>query len=85
MLTKNALQEFIDAEDPDILCFNEIKSDYEKIEHKGVSEAIPKKYHQYWNCCKRKKGYSGTAVLTKVAPINVQYDLGKEEHDKGLL
>ena len=28
------------------------------------------------------KGYSGTAILSKVKPINVQYDLGISKHDK---
>lgn len=38
-------------------------------------------YYQYWNYAE-KKGYSGTAVFTKVKPINVTYGLGIEEHDK---
>ena len=29
-----------------------------------------------------KKGYSGTAIFTKIEPMNVFYGLGKEEHDK---
>ena len=29
-----------------------------------------------------KKGYSGTAIITRVAPISVEYDLGIEEHDQ---
>jgi exodeoxyribonuclease-3 len=38
-------------------------------------------YFQYWNYAE-KKGYSGTAVFTKIKPINVTYGLGIEEHDK---
>ena len=38
-------------------------------------------YHQYWNYAE-KKGYSGTAVFTKIKPINVTYGIGIEEHDK---
>ena len=37
-------------------------------------------YYQYWNYAE-KKGYSGTAVFTKVKPVNVTYGLGIEEHD----
>lgn len=81
VLTKKALQEFLDNEEPDILCFNEIKTDDEKLDERGVKTAIPKQYHQFWNCCKIKKGYSGTAVFTKVPPKSVQYDLGIEKHD----
>lgn len=36
-------------------------------------------YEQYWNSAVRK-GYSGTAVFTKVHPLNVAYDIGREEH-----
>ena len=33
-------------------------------------------YHQYWNYAKRK-GYSGTAVFTKVEPISVKYGIDR--------
>lgn len=34
-------------------------------------------YNMYWNFCKPPiKGYSGVAVISKVAPIKVQNDLG---------
>ena len=38
-------------------------------------------YHQYWNYAE-KKGYSGTAVFTKIKPESIFYGIGKEEHDK---
>lgn len=37
-------------------------------------------YQQYWNSAE-KKGYSGTAVFTRVEPLEVTYGLGIEEHD----
>lgn len=37
-------------------------------------------YQQYWNSAE-KKGYSGTAVFTRVEPMGVTYGLGIEEHD----
>ncbi len=42
---------------------------------------IPSEYEQYWNFCKVKKGYAGTAILTKVKPVSVTYDLGISKHD----
>ena len=33
---------------------------------------IPKRYIQYWNCCTKTRGYSGTAVFTKVPPLSVK-------------
>lgn len=74
VLTKGALQEIFDNKDPDIICFNEIKIDQEKLNAGRVKETIPLRYSQYWNCCKGRKGYAGTAVFTKVRPMNVYYD-----------
>jgi exodeoxyribonuclease-3 len=37
-------------------------------------------YYQYWNFCSRK-GYSGTAVLTKHKPISVSYDIDDTSFD----
>ena len=37
-------------------------------------------YYSFFNSA-IKKGYSGTAVFSKVKPINVTYGIGKEEHD----
>ena len=38
-------------------------------------------YRSYWNYAE-KKGYSGTAIFSRHAPLNVTYGLGLEEHDK---
>lgn len=38
-------------------------------------------YEQYWNSAV-KKGYSGTALFTKIKPLSVTYGLGIEEHDQ---
>jgi exodeoxyribonuclease III len=35
---------------------------------------VPAGYLQYWNCCKVKKGYSGTAIFTQVQPVSVAFD-----------
>ena len=37
-------------------------------------------YRSYWNYAE-KKGYSGTAIFSRHAPLNVTYGLGLEEHD----
>lgn len=38
-------------------------------------------YHQYWNYAV-KKGYSGTAVFSKIEPLSVVNGIGIEEHDQ---
>lgn len=37
-------------------------------------------YRQYWNSAE-KKGYSGTAVFTRIEPLNVTCGIGIPEHD----
>eukprot|EP00826_Nyctotherus_ovalis_P015252 TRINITY_DN1431_c0_g1_i4.p1 TRINITY_DN1431_c0_g1~~TRINITY_DN1431_c0_g1_i4.p1 ORF type:complete len:384 (-),score=113.57 TRINITY_DN1431_c0_g1_i4:168-1319(-) len=76
------LQKFLKEEDPDLLCLNETKMDEKKIEAENVRKNLfQEKYLQYWNCCKSSSGYAGTAVLTKVKPLSVKFDLGIIEHD----
>jgi exonuclease III len=43
----------------------------EKINQISLPKYFPKQYFQFWNCSKIQKGYSGTAILSKVEPINV--------------
>ena len=38
-------------------------------------------YKSYWYEATRKKGYSGTGVMTKYKPIQVKYGMGTEKHD----
>ncbi len=64
---------------PDMLCLQETKSSVE--EAKSVFELMPE-YKGYVNASKARKGYSGTAILSKEEPINVTYDIGIEEHDQ---
>ena len=60
--------------DADIFCLQETKL------QKGQIELDLPGYTQYWNYAE-KKGYSGTAVFTKIKPINVTYGMGIDEHD----
>ena len=47
----------------------------------GQIDFNPEGYNVYWNSAV-KKGYSGTAVFSKIKPIKVEYGIGKEEHDQ---
>lgn len=69
--------ESLNSMETDVLCLQETKAQDEQ-----VSEALKdlEGYHLYRNSAD-KKGYSGTAILTKQKPINVQYDMGIAEHD----
>ena len=72
-------KEFFNEIDADIFCVQETKMQEDQIDIEIAS--IFKNYNSYWNSAV-KKGYSGTAVFTKEKPINVNYGLGIEEHDK---
>lgn len=63
--------------DADVICLQETKATVEQ-----VKEAVSKVngYHVYANEAERK-GYSGTAILTKHQPIAVTYYIGHDDHD----
>ena len=61
----------------DVLCLQETKAQDDQ-----VLEALAELegYYIYTNSAE-KKGYSGTAILTRQEPLSVQYDMGIAEHD----
>lgn len=65
IIAKGELQQFIREHSPDVLCLSETKLSLENIEKLKIKRHIPGEYGCYWNCSKTKKGYSGTAILTK--------------------
>ncbi len=67
-------QDFFDRESADFFCLQETK-----LQAGQVALALPG-YHQFW-CYAEKKGYSGTAIFAKEAPLCVQYGLGRPELD----
>ncbi|CAE7422753.1 exoA [Symbiodinium microadriaticum] len=64
---------------PDILCLQETKAQPEDAQ---TTLSLVTGYRAYTNSSKTRKGYSGTAILTKHDPIEISYDLGIEEHDQ---
>ena len=64
---------------PDVLCLQETKGAADEVA--STLELFPE-YKIYVNSSKARKGYSGTAILSKVEPLSVSYDLGFEEHDQ---
>jgi exonuclease III len=44
VLTKGSLQHLLDSADPDILCFNEIKIDEDRLKTLGVKNYVPQRY-----------------------------------------
>lgn len=71
---KKGFLDFFNDEDADIFCLQETKM------QEGQLELDLPGYKQYFNSA-IKKGYSGTAVFTKIEPITSTYGLDIEEHD----
>ncbi len=75
---KKGLDEWLQEENPDIVCLQEIKATPDQLD---VSVFTDLGYECYWFPAE-KKGYSGVAVFTKVKPDAVDYGMNIEKYDK---
>ena len=75
VIRKGALQDFISKHQPDILCLQETKA------KQGQAEIDFEGYEEYWNSA-AKPGYSGTAIFTKIKPLNVEDGFPKDFIDR---
>lgn len=73
VLQKNFTQAF-NTLDADFFCLQETKL------QPGQLDLQFEGYTSYWNYAE-KKGYSGTAIFTRLTPLNVTYGMGQPEHD----
>ena len=62
------------ALDADVICLQETKL------QAGQTDLVLPGYESYWNYAE-KKGYSGTAIFTRIAPVSVKNGIGIPEHD----
>jgi len=72
---EKGFMEFMDSVGADIFSLQETKMHREQAQFEFPG------YEEYWNSAVRK-GYSGTAVFTKMKPLSVSYGLDIEEHDQ---
>lgn len=75
---ENTLFDYIERENPDIICLQETKAEPSQIKDE-LRE--PPGYIGYFSSSKLKKGYSGTVTYTKKEPISVKTDLNIEKFD----
>ena len=73
---KKGFYDFVTENNPDVLCLQETKAHKEQVELQ--LDDYP---YQYWNSAE-KKGYSGTAIFSKIKPLSIQNDIGIDKHDK---
>lgn len=74
---KKGFEAFLAETNHDIVCLQETKIS-EDLVHGFQFENYP---HLIWNCAE-KKGYSGTAIFSKQAPLSVKKGIGIEKHDQ---
>ena len=60
--------------DADFFCLQETKMQHGQLDLQFEG------YHSFWNYAD-KKGYSGTAIYARHAPLNVTYGIDVDEHD----
>ncbi|MDP0489712.1 MAG: exodeoxyribonuclease III [Verrucomicrobiota bacterium JB023] len=73
---KKGFADFVTTESPDVLCLQETKAKPEQVD-------LPLElagYETFWNSA-IKPGYSGVAIFSKTAPLDVRVGMGIEEHD----
>jgi exodeoxyribonuclease III len=71
---KKGFMDYFREMDADIFCIQETKL------QEGQIELELSDYYQFWNYA-QKKGYSGTAIFTKIKPLSVSYGVGEFEEE----
>ena len=77
-IQKNGFLNWLSNTKPDILCLQETKAEISQL---SSDLTQPAGYYAYWNSAKRR-GYSGTALLSREEPLSVEFGLGIAEFDQ---
>ena len=77
-VVSKGFEDFFKNIDADIFCIQETKMQEEQLDM--ITRMIFDGYYIYFYSA-IKKGYSGTAVFSKIKPLDVKYGIGIEEHD----
>jgi len=75
---KKGWLEWLGAENPDVICIQEIKATIDQVPEVLLLEKMG--YEHYWYPA-QKKGYSGTAIFTRIKPNHIEYGCGHEDYD----
>ncbi len=73
---KKGFLDFVREVDADVICLQETKCRPEQVHNEFELAG----YHQFWNSAE-KKGYSGTAIFSRLEPVNVTTGIGIADHD----
>jgi len=72
---KKGFYEYMNDINPDVICIQETKANPEQVDLE-----LNDYEYKFWNSAD-KKGYSGTAIFSKIKPISVANDLNISKHD----
>ena len=75
---KKGWLEWLKGENPDVICIQEIKATPDQVPEIALLEEMG--YEHYWYPA-QKKGYSGTAIFTRITPNHIEYGCGHEDYD----
>jgi len=76
-ILNKGFKEYVQKENPDVLCLQETKAHPDQVD-----KILDEYEHHFWNSAE-KKGYSGTAIFSKIKPISVKYGDGPMEDNEG--
>lgn len=76
-LVQKGFHEFLERENPDILCLQETKAHPDQLEE---ALTAPAGWHVSWSAAQRP-GYSGTATFSRVPPLEVAHGFGIPKYD----
>lgn len=83
IIKKKDFFELIEQENPDIICLGETKLSCPILSTQQIiNKKLPNYVFKYWHPSSSRKGYSGTAIFSKIEPINDTYGL-KDLDDEG--
>ncbi len=74
---KKGFMEWLASDPADVICLQEVKAEKEQVDYEAIERLG---YQVYWYNAE-KKGYSGVAILTRVAPDAVFYGNGVMQSD----
>ena len=76
---KKGFLNWLSGSDGDIICLQETRAEEKQL---PTEMAQPAGYRGFWNPSLRKKGYSGTGILSRLEPLSVEFGLGFDEFDQ---
>ncbi len=75
---QKGLLDFVENENPDILCLQETKANLEQCEPQLQDLGFR---HAHWSSSQKRKGYSGVATFLNEEPLKVSKGWGIEDYD----